>query len=137
VATQHQIQRARHLRKNMTDAERLLWRHLRAHRLGGQKFRRQHPIGPYIVDFAHSGARLVIEADGGQHNGSAGDAVRDAWLQSRDFTVLRFWNDEILLNIEGVLEAILGELAKGPPLPRPLSLPGEGRSRTFIDTGFS
>ncbi|CAB3797255.1 hypothetical protein LMG28688_04486 [Paraburkholderia caffeinitolerans] len=124
----------------MTDAEQLLWRHLRAHRLCGHKFRRQQPIGPYIVDFVHFGARLVIEADGGQHNGSAGDAVRDAWLQSQGFTVLRFWNDEILLNIEGVLEAVLNELAKGrsprspsPPAPLPQ---GEGRSRTFIDTEF-
>ena len=125
MAAQHQIQRARHLRKNMTAAEQLLWRHLRAHRLCGQKFRRQQPVGPYIVDFVHFGARLVIEADGGQHNGSADDAVRDAWLQSQGFTVLRFWNNEILLNIEVVLEAILGELAKGvrlspsPPAPLP------------------
>ncbi|CAM2168455.1 DUF559 domain-containing protein YcjD [Paraburkholderia sacchari] len=121
----------------MTPAERLLWRHLRAHRLCGEKFRRQHPIGPYIVDFMHFGARLVIEADGGQHNGSDSDAVRDAWLRSRGFKVLRFWNHEILSNVDVVLEVILGELVKGrPPLPRPLSLQGEGRSRTFIDTEF-
>ncbi|WP_224040206.1 endonuclease domain-containing protein, partial [Paraburkholderia unamae] len=63
----HQIQFARILRKNMTEAEQLLWRHLRAHRLCGEKFRRQQPIGPYIVDFVHFGARVVIEADGGQH----------------------------------------------------------------------
>ncbi|WP_213304439.1 endonuclease domain-containing protein [Paraburkholderia sacchari] len=143
MATTNQIQRARLLRKNMTDAERLLWRHLRAHRLCGEKFRRQHPIGPYIVDFMHFGARLVIEADGGQHNGSATDAVRDNWLRSRGFKVLRFWNDEILSNVDVVLEVILGELVKGraprsplPPLPRPLSRQGEGRSRTFIDTEF-
>ncbi|WP_028217947.1 endonuclease domain-containing protein [Paraburkholderia oxyphila] len=117
VAAPHQIQFARFLRKNMTDAEQLLWRHLRAHRLCGQKFRRQQPIGPYIVDFVHFGARLVIEADGGQHNGSADDAARDAWLQSRGFTVLRFWNDEILLNIEVVLEVIVGEVAKGAASP--------------------
>jgi very-short-patch-repair endonuclease len=109
-------------RKNMTDAEQLLWRHLRAHRMCGQKFRRQQPIGPYVVDFVHFGGRVVIEADGGQHNGSANDAVRDAWLRSQGFTVLRFWNHEILQNIEAVLEAILKELAKGAPSP-PAPLP--------------
>ena len=122
-----QRQFARFLRRNMTDAERLLWHHLRAHRLCDQKFRRQQPIGPYVVDFVHFGARLVIEADGGQHNGSANDAVRDAWLKSRGFTVLRFWNDEILRNTEAVLEAILGALGKNAP-PLPLS-PGPSPSR--------
>ena len=66
---------AKGLRTRMTDAERLLWKHLRAHRLNGQKFRRQQPIGPYIVDFVHLGARLIVEADGGQHNDSATDQV--------------------------------------------------------------
>ena len=116
-----QRQFAKALRKNMTDAEQLLWRHLRAHRFGDQKFRRQQPIGLYIVDFVHFGARLVIEADGGQHNDSLDDAVRDAWLRNQGFTVLRFWNNDILQNIEEVLEAILKELAKGGPLsPAPL-----------------
>ena len=133
MATTNQIQRARLLRENMTDAERLLWRHLRAHRLCGEKFRRQHPIGPYIVDFMHFGARLVIEADGGQHNGSATDAVRDTWLRSRGFKVLRFWNDEILLNIDGVLEAILGELTLAPLSP--LS-PGPSPARERGDRGL-
>ena len=113
---------AKVLRKNMTDAEQLLWRHLRAHRMCGQKFRRQQPIGPYIVDFVHFGARMVIEADGGQHNGSADDAVRDAWLRCQGFTVLRFWNNDILQNTEAVLEAILKELAESAPSPpAPLS----------------
>ena len=83
------------LRQNMTDAERLLWRHLRGHRLGGVKFRRQQAIGPYIVDFVHFGARIVVEADGGQHNESASDERRDAWLQSQGFRILRFWNDTL------------------------------------------
>lgn len=122
-----QGQFAKALRKNMTDAEQLLWRHLRAHRLGDQKFRRQQPIGLYIVDFVHFGARLVIEADGGQHNDSPDDAVRDAWLRNQGFTVLRFWNNDILQNIEEVLEAILKELAKGGPLsPNPSPARGEG-----------
>jgi very-short-patch-repair endonuclease len=122
-----QRQFAKALRKNMTDAEQLLWRHLRAHRLGDQKFRRQQPIGLYIVDFVHFGARLVIEADGGQHNDSPDDAVRDAWLRNQGFTVLRFWNSDILQNIEEVLEAILKELAKSDPLsPSPSPARGEG-----------
>jgi len=121
----------------MTDAEQLLWRHLRAHRMCDQKFRRQQPIGLYIVDFAHFGARLVIEADGVQHNGSADDATRDAWLRSQGFTVLRFWNDEILQNIEAVLEAILKEVAKSGPLsPAPSPARGGGEQPSCIDTGF-
>lgn len=117
-----QRQFAKALRKNMTDAERLLWRHLRAHRMCDQKFRRQQPIGPYIVDFVHFGARVVIEADGGQHSSSADDAVRDAWLQGQGFRIFRFWNDDILQNIEAVLEVVLKDLAKGAPSP-PAPLP--------------
>jgi len=97
---------AKSLRQNMTDAEQLLWRHLRAHRMNGQKFRRQQPIGPYIVDFVHFGARMIVEADGGQHLASPSDANRDAWLQQQGFAVLRFWNDDILQRTDSVLEAI-------------------------------
>jgi very-short-patch-repair endonuclease len=117
---------AKALRKNMTEAEHLLWLHLRAHRLYNQKFRRQRPIGSYIVDFVHFGARVIIEADGGQHNGSGNDAVRDAWLRSQGFTVLRFWNNDILQNTEAVLEAVLNEVAKFTPSPRPHSHKGRG-----------
>ena len=85
-----QQQFAKTLRQNMTDAEQLLWRHLRAHRLDGQKFRRQQPIGPYVVDFVHFGARVIVEADGGQHNDNADDQVRDTWLAEQGFKVLRF-----------------------------------------------
>ena len=74
-----QRQFTKSLRQNMTDAEQLLWRHLRAHRMDGQKFRRQQPLGPYIVDFVHFGLRLIVEADGGQHVDSEHDATRDAW----------------------------------------------------------
>lgn len=114
----------RSLRRNLTDAERLLWRHLRAHRFLDQKFRRQHPIGSYVVDFVHLGAKLIVEADGGQH-GSASDEARDAWLGDRGYRVLRFWNDQILGDIDAVLEAILkalGEVAPSHPAPLP---PGE------------
>lgn len=95
----------------MTDAEQLLWRRLRAHRLDGQKFRRQQPLGPYIVDFVHFGARVIVEADGGQHNENERDAVRDAWLKREGFKVLRFWNDEILQSTDRVLEVIWAAVA--------------------------
>lgn len=116
---------AKSLRKRMTDAESLLWRHLRAHRLSGQKFRRQQPIGAYIVDFVHFGARLVIEADGGQHSACASDVARDAWLTSQGFRVLRFWNNEILQNTESVLAVIADALA-APLSPVPSPARGEG-----------
>ncbi|WP_395792921.1 endonuclease domain-containing protein [Aquimonas sp.] len=118
---------AKQLRQNLTDAERVLWRHLRAHRFQGQKFRRQQPLGPYILDFVHFGARLVIEADGGQHSESTRDAVRDAWLASEGFRVMRFWNDQILKDTEAVLESILQALAEASPLsPDPSPTRGEG-----------
>ena len=101
---------AKELRTNMTDAEHLLWRHLRAYRLNQQKFRRQQPIGRYIVDFVNFKARLIIEADGGQHNESAPDQKRDSWLQSQGFQILRFWNNDILQNTEAVLQTIWNTL---------------------------
>ncbi|SDU07575.1 endonuclease domain-containing protein [Halopseudomonas salegens] len=97
---------AKQLRRQMTDAERVLWYHLRSHRLAGQKFRRQQPLGKYVVDFVHFGARVIVEADGGQHNESPHDVARDEWLQAQGFRVLRFWNNEILLNTQQVLEVI-------------------------------
>ncbi len=113
----HPREFTRTLRQNMTEAEQRLWKHLRAHRLDGRKYRRQQPIGPSIVDFVHFGARLVVEADGGQHADSPRDAVRDAWLRRQGFTVLRFWNDDILLRTNGVLEAIWAALAAAAPTP--------------------
>jgi len=103
---------AKLLRRNMTDAERLLWRHLRAHRLNGGKFRRQQVLGPYIVDFVHFGARLVIEVDGGQHRDSRTDRERDAWLTNEGVKVLRFWNNDVLLETESVLNMILSALVE-------------------------
>jgi very-short-patch-repair endonuclease len=123
---------AKQLRQNLTDAERLLWRLLRAHRLCGQKFRRQHPLGPYIVDFVHLGAKLVVEADGGQHLGYVPDSERDAWLADRGYRVVRFWNDQILREPEAVLEAILQALggpAPSPPTPPPPGGRGEKTPR--------
>ena len=122
-----QRQFAKTLRHDMTDAEQQLWRQLRAHRLYGQKFRRQQPIGPYVVDFVHFGARLIVEADGGQHDGRDKDAVRDRWLAQQGFKIMRFWNNDILRNPAGVLATILAALeSPAPPLPRPLSREGRG-----------
>jgi very-short-patch-repair endonuclease len=98
--------RAKSLRTNMTDAEAKLWRALRAHRFVGHSFRRQAPIGPFIVDFVSYRAMLIVEVDGGQHASNAGDQRRDAFLHARGFQVLRFWNNDVLINAEGVLVAI-------------------------------
>ncbi|HEX4911765.1 MAG TPA: endonuclease domain-containing protein [Permianibacter sp.] len=120
---------AKSLRRNMTDAEQLLWRHLRAHRLNGEKFRRQHPLGPYIVDFVHFSARLIVEADGGQHNGSSRDTQRDAWLEQQGFTILRFWNNDILNNTDAVLAVIFDAISPPSP-PAPLPRGERGAVRT-------
>ena len=101
---------ARQLRSAMTDAERRLWQQLRRHQLADFRFRRQHPIGPYIADFVCLSARLVIEIDGGQHNEPAADMARDASLQARGFEVLHFWNNDVLSNTEGVCDVILRHL---------------------------
>ena len=98
---------ARDLRKKSTDAERLLWRHLRARQLEGVKFRRQQPLGDYIVDFVCLERRIVIEVDGGQHmSAREKDSERDKWLVEQGFRVLRFWNNEVFKNTDGVLEKI-------------------------------
>jgi very-short-patch-repair endonuclease len=100
--------RARELRKNPTDAERALWRHIRYRQLAGCRFRRQAPVGPYILDFVCFEKKLVIEVDGGQHTEQADyDGVRTAWLESQGFRVLRFWNNQVLQEIEAAKEAIL------------------------------
>jgi very-short-patch-repair endonuclease len=104
---------ARDLRRLSPDAEIRLWAALRDRHLAGYRFRRQHPVGPFIVDFACTKHRLVIEADGGQHNGSVADGKRTAWLTQRGWRVLRFWNNDILTNTEGVLAAILAALRGG------------------------
>lgn len=101
----------RELRKNSTDAERLLWNNLRMKQLAGYKFRRQCPIGPYVVDFASLKKRVVIEIDGGQHAlKETYDKERDNWLHKQGFEVLRFWNTEVLLNMDGVLEVVRRKL---------------------------
>ena len=111
---------AKQLRRQMTESEIKLWRHLRARRLNGEKFRRQQPIGPYVVDFVNFDARLIVEADGGQHNDSAHDTRRDEWLRGQGFTVMRFWNNEIMNNLDGVLAVIMAATTAPTPLPSPL-----------------
>ncbi len=106
---------ARFLRKTMTDAERRLWVVLRGRRLNGYKFRRQRPVGPYILDFACLEHRVAIEADGGQHTGNENDRRRTAWLEARGWRVLRFWNNDILTNSEGVVSVILRTLEAASP----------------------
>jgi very-short-patch-repair endonuclease len=118
------IQLAKQLRKDSTDAERLLWSRLRAYRLAGHKFKRQQPLGAYILDFVCWEARLVIELDGGQHaDPDHGDETRDTWLRNQGLRVLRFWNHEVLGNIDGVLQRIAECLS---PSPRPSPVEGEG-----------
>ena len=112
---------ARKLRRNQTDAERTLWFRLCDRRLNGMKFRRQVMIGDYVVDFCCESARLIIELDGGQHvESAAADAKRTADLEARGYLVLRFWNNDVLRNIDGVLEAIIDTLSPVPPHPTPL-----------------
>ena len=109
----------RELRKTMTDAERKLWQQLRGKPFDGHKFRRQHPFGDFILDFVCLEAKLVIEVDGGQHNESAQDLVRDQVLKQAGFRVMRFWNNQVLTEIEAVVEAIWLELHPSPPQPSP------------------
>jgi very-short-patch-repair endonuclease len=105
-------QRSRALRARMTDAERKLWFALRDRRFAGFKFRRQVPIDRFIADFVCFDARLIIEVDGGQHAGSLQDRRRDRWFAANGFRVVRFWNNEVLSNLEGVLTALSAELGQ-------------------------
>ena len=107
--------RARRLRHDSTDAERALWDILRNRQLGGHKFRRQTPIGHYIVDFVCMEQQLVVEVDGGQHQEQTRyDDQRTQILESQGYRVLRFWNNEVLAELEAVADAILSELGQGP-----------------------
>jgi very-short-patch-repair endonuclease len=124
--------RARTLRQDLTNTERIIWYGLRAHRLEGAGFRRQTPIGPYIVDFVSHVAKLIIEIDGGQHFNDAGEArdkKRDAFLASKGFRVIRFSNHDVMTNRVGVLETIAAAVreARAPSLPSPASGGGGAR----------
>lgn len=109
--------RARELRREMTLAERKLWQVLKARGLDGHRFRRQHPLGPYIADFACLEAGIVIEVDGGQHHDSEQDGRRDRYMQGIGFRVLRFWNNDVLANLEGTCAVIGQALAERCPHP--------------------
>jgi len=115
--TNPQTQRSRTLRADATPAERRLWYWLRK-RPHGCKFRRQVPLGPYIVDFACYEARLVIEADGQFHADQPGDLVRQAWLEAAGWEVARYWNRDVRLNLEGVLADVTQQLMRRVALGR-------------------
>ena len=122
-------QLSRKLRKNSTDVERLLWQHLRLKQMGNFKFRRQHPLGKFIVDFICLEANLVIELDGGQHNEDKEnkvDEIRTAWLEKQGLKVLRFWNHEVLNDLPIVKEVIWNALKIDHPHPNPPPRKGEG-----------
>ncbi len=111
------LARAKLLRRDLTDSEKKLWRLLRSSQINGAKFRRQQPIGRFIADFACHDARLIVEADGGQHANVAADERRSDFLRSTGYRVLRFWNNDILGNPEGVLQVIVEALATPHPAP--------------------
>src|SRR6266851_8530960 len=104
---------ARKLRRTPTDAEIRLWSRLRRKQREGFRFRRQHPLGPFVVDFFCAAAKLIVEVDGEQH--ADDDDARTHWLEARGYRVIRFWNNEVLANTDGVLCTILGTLRACPP----------------------
>jgi very-short-patch-repair endonuclease len=120
------VQLARQLRRTSADAETLFWRKVRARGLAGAKFRRQRPIGGFVVDFACLEARLVVEIDGGQHNESTTDGARTERLNACGYRVIRFWNNDVLTNIKGVMEAVLQALRSSP---HPSLSPGGEREK--------
>jgi len=119
---------AKVLRKRSTDTEARLWSRLRDRRFGRFKFRRQHPMGRYVVDFVCLEAKTVIEVDGGQHNESwnkEADRERDEWLAGEGYKVLRFWDNEVFENLDGVLERIREALVTPHPGPLPQGARGK------------
>jgi very-short-patch-repair endonuclease len=102
---------AKSLRTNSTDAERRLWALLRGGRLNGAKFKRQVPVDGYVLDFVCFEHKLIVELDGGQHSGSAGDLLRDAHFRAAGFRTLRFWNNDVLENAEGVYRRLTDVLS--------------------------
>ena len=120
-------QRARDMRTASTDAEHKIWQYLRAGRFDGLKFRRQHPIPPYIADFCCVEKRLILELDGSQHSQDV-DAARAMYLKSQGFQILRFWDNDVLLKTDSVLEAIWNATHAPNPHPNP-SPEGRGANR--------
>jgi very-short-patch-repair endonuclease len=129
-----QRDRTKHLRRAMTRAETLLWRHLKANRLGGLGFRRQSPMGNYIADFVSHSCRLIVEVDGESHDFEERvrhDKRRDEWFLSRGYRVLRYTNEEVTKNLEGVVVAIA--LAAAQAAPPSLTLPRRGGGNRSAD----
>jgi adenine-specific DNA-methyltransferase len=119
---------ARRLRREATDAEQRIWLSVRDRRLGGFKFRRQATVGPFVVDFLCAERGLIVEIDGGQHD-QAVDASRTAFMEARGYRVVRYWNNDVMQNLEGVLETLLAIVSASPaarPSPHPLPQAGEG-----------
>jgi very-short-patch-repair endonuclease len=133
------VNRARLLRKKATNTERTLWRHLRNRNFAGYKFRRQHPLGCYILDFYCPAAKLALELDGGGHNcqlGQARDQTRSTVLADQWITVLRFWNHQVRYEIDGVLKAIWFALNQRPTSqPSPQSSPYQRERRVVYSEG--
>ncbi|MBL8674348.1 MAG: DUF559 domain-containing protein [Rhodospirillales bacterium] len=123
------ISNARRLRRDQTDAESKLWRRLREHPPSGARFRRQHPIGPFFADFVCVAVKLIVELDGGQHDAERdADLRRTRWLESSGWRVLRFWNTDVIENVDGVIDRITaamrdpardGDTALMAPPPHP------------------
>jgi len=123
------IRRARRLRRDMTPAEKILWRELRGRRFDGFKFRRQQPVGPYFADFFCSALKLIVETDGASHLGKeTSDARRTAWLSREGYRVLRIWDSELFEQREGVLNRICAACVPSP-------LGGEGRDVAKLNPG--
>jgi very-short-patch-repair endonuclease len=126
------VPRARKLRRDMTDAERKLWWHLRRLPIEHSHFRRQAMIGPYFADFTCHERRLVIEVDGAQHNEPENivrDTERSIYLESQGYRILRFWNNDVLKNIDSMMEAILMAMLRDEPSPPPLPPPHRAKMR--------
>jgi very-short-patch-repair endonuclease len=122
---------ARRFREYYTDTEKHLWRHLRDKQIEGFKFRRQQPIGRYVVDFVNLEKKVVVELDGGQHALDPGDKIRDEWLRAEGYKVLRFWDNQVLSNLEGVLENIRNTLLTPHPDPLPQGERGDNFDNTL------
>ena len=118
-AIRRPTKRAQELRNNATPPERILWRHLNRRQLGGWKFSRQMPIGPFVCDFLCRELRLVIEIDGGQHDENPRDAARTAYIEREGFRVVRYWNNKVRDNVAGVIENLRALIDQSHPRPLP------------------
>ena len=125
------LHNAKALRRNITDAERRLWSLLRNSQLRGAKFRRQQPIGHFIADFVCHESRLIVEVDGGQHANGITDIRRTAYLESHGYRVLRFWNNDVLSNLEGVVQVIAAAISTPHPAQAAPESPSPSRGEGF------